>query len=140
MKAQQKLIGAKYIADLLSKDHVWGTMDCCTVFLGYHDAVWSADKQSEVVGHYNDRKGAMRFYKRMKLTWRQWLFINKYEKLDSSNHLTEGDIAVLDHKLFPTVYIYHNGVFWTMSEDRDLISVDSDKMKEHPDVTVWRHK
>ena len=138
MNTQQKLTGARYIADHLTRNHAWGTMDCCTMFLGYHDAVWGKEKSKDVVGKYADKGSAMRFYKRMKLTWRQWLFMNGYEKHEGK--LAEGDIAVLDHKLFPTVYIYHNGTFWTMSEDRDMLSVDSKAMKSHENVTVWRHK
>ena len=139
MNTQQKLISARYIADHLNQEHAWGTIDCCTVFLGWHDRVWGTDKQRDVVDNYNSRRGAIEFYKRMKLSWRQWLHINKYEQLVPLQRVTEGDIAVLDHRLFPTVYIYHNGAFWTMSEDRDFISIDKDSMRKHDNVTIWRH-
>ena len=138
MKAQQKLISARYIADHLHITHQWGINDCCTVFLKYHDAVWGANKADAVVDKYRGRRGAIEFYKNMKLSWRQWLFMNNYE--EHTGKLAEGDIAVLDNKLFPTVYIYHNGAFWTMSEDRNFIGVDSVTMKSHENVSVWRHK
>lgn len=138
MNLQQKLISAKYIAEHTARDHVWGETDCCTVFLNYHDAIWGTDKAKDVVGKYKGRRGAINFYKNMKLTWRQWLFMNNYE--EKTGKLAEGDIAVLDHVLFPTVYIYHNGVFWTMSEDRDFVGVDATVLKKHDNVSVWRHK
>lgn len=138
MNLQQKLTVATYIGQLVNKTHDWGNVDCCTVFLQYHDALWGTEKAKEVIGRYKDRKGAMNFYKNMKLTWRQWLFVNKYEKVDGA--LEEGDVAVLDHKLFPTVYIYHNGAFWVMSEEQNLSAFDAQLLRDHAQVSVWRHK
>ena len=137
MKLQQHLILAKYIANLHGKDHTWGSMDCCTVFLECHDALWDTDKAKPVKGKYHNKGSAIEFYKNMKLTWRQWLHTNKYRKVEDD--LKEGDIAVLDHKVFPSIYIYHNKAFWTMSEDRNLIGVDPETLTEHKNVSFWRH-
>lgn len=138
MNTQQKLIGATYIAKHLNLKYERGQTDCLTVFLGYHDALWGTNKLAEIKGKYSDRKSAIQFYRNMKLSWRQWLFINGYKK--SEEKFTEGDIAVLDNGLYPTVYIYHNGAFWTMSEDRNFIGVDANVLSQHENVTVWRHK
>lgn len=138
MKLQQNLILAKYIANLHGKDHRWGELDCCTVFLECHDALWGTDKAKPVKGKYHSKGSAVSFYKNMKLTWRQWLFTNNYRQVEDD--LKEGDIAVLDHRLFPTVYIYHNKAFWTMSEDRNLVGVDATALQLNKAVTVWRHK
>ena len=138
MNLQQKLISAKYISDQSNQEHKWGIKDCCTVFLEYHDAVWGTDKASAVKEKYFSKRSAIEFYKSWKLTWRQWLFMNNYEQVDG--YPREGDIAFFHQRLFPTVYIYHNGVFWTMSEDDDFTAFDSTVVVNHENVTVWRHK
>lgn len=138
MRAQQKLIAAKYIADHLQYSHTWGTMDCCTFFLNYHDKIWGSETAKRIVGKYADKGSAIRFYKNWKLTWRQWLHLNNYEK--NEGKLAEGDIAVLDNRVFPTVYVYHNGAFWSMTEDRGMTAYDKNALKLHGNVTVWRHK
>lgn len=137
MKLQQHIILAKFLADLRNKTHEWGKTDCVTVLFDYHDALWGTNKAKDIKGKYGSKRGAIDLYKNSKLTWRQWMHTNKYRKVEGD--FKEGDIAVLDHHNFPSAYIYHNNVFWIMSEDRGFIAVDPVALKDHPSVSFWRH-
>lgn len=137
MNTQKKLQSAAYVARKLNADHEWGKDDCCTVFLEWYDYIWGAQEAVAVLEKYNSKRGAIRFYKEMKLSWRQWLFLHKFEQTDEPQ---EGDVAVLDHKLYPTVYIIHNGAGWYMDEERGYTGVALGALELHEDVTFWRHK
>jgi hypothetical protein len=140
MNLQQKLAYAKWVSDNTDKVREWqrGTNDCCTSFLSMHDTVYGTNELEKVFDKYSDTRSAIRFYKQMNLTWRQWLTVNDWTQVETSGTGQEGDIRII-FKKYPTIYMKHNGVWWANIEDRGWTAYENSSWDSVHEYETWRH-
>lgn len=116
----------------------WGVHDCNTFFIDIHDKLYGTTDMKDVLHQYTNRKGAIAFLKnKLKLTSAQWLYFRNYRKQTGEVEWQNGDIALIEHKIYASVYIYCNGVFWTVPEQQELLAYESSAVESQM-TSAWR--
>ena len=138
MNTQEKFKLGSWISRNTGQDFHWGVWDCNIFFVEYHDMMYGTNDLDRIYKKYIDRRSGIRLLKSMGLTSTQWLTIKGYKQLKTTpKKLLPGDVAVLDHKLYASVYIYFEGAWWSVQEDTGLRGYTPDAVKKAK-PTWWR--
>lgn len=119
MKTQQQLKMAAFISRHAGEAFAWGTNDCNTFFIEMHDYVYGTTDMLKVKNHYGSRRGACEFMRKLGLTPGQWLHLRGYKRITSADAWQNGDVATHNHRLYATVFVYFEGVFWSVQEETE---------------------
>lgn len=121
MRLQDKFKVGSWLTGNTNKEFRWGTWDCNTFFIELHDMIYNTDDLTRVAEQYSNRSGAIRFLKGLGLSPGQWLAIRSYKKHSGiPNKWKDGDVALVEHRRYASVYFYFNGAFWTVPEGEKL--------------------
>jgi hypothetical protein len=138
MKLQQKFALAQYIASKENVEYEWGINDCNTLLFEFHDSAYGTNMMSLI--KYRDPRAAMKFAKGY-MGLQQWMNIHDYTNKPGKGKnkgWREGDLAIQTIKpWYNTVFIFHNGVFWSMTEGQGLKSY-TPKSVELTLTSAWR--
>lgn len=138
MKMQEKIILASYISGKHGAEYEWGVNDCNTFVFEFHDQAYGTNLMS--LCKYRDKRSAMKFSKGY-CTLNQWMNIHEYKskpKSGKNKAWVEGDIAIQTMKpWYNSAFIYHNGAFWAMTEDKGLNNYTV-KAVESVMTSAWR--
>lgn len=134
MKTQDKFIMGSFITRKTGQDFYWGINDCNTFFIELHDELYGTDDLKRVKEQYANRPEAVKFMKNLGLTPAQWLHMRNYRKLEDKFRWTDGDVGIIQHKVFASVYVYFNGAFWTVPEGEKMKGYNPKAFKDQPIV------
>ena len=137
MNTQNKFKLGNWITGNMNKEFYWGQWDCNIFFVEYHDMLYGTDDLKRIRNMYFDKRSGIRLLRDMKLTPNQWLTIRGYKQQDGTQTHTDGDLAVLNHKFYASVYIYFNGAFWSVQENVGLKGFTKEAV-EKVNPTWWR--
>lgn len=114
LSLQQKIKHAKFISGWAGKRFRWGDIDCLQMLFGWYDYVKGTSLRDGIHGKYFDKGSAVRFWKDYKMSAVQWMNLRGFTQY--SGEPAEGDIGLADMRLYPSAYIYHNGMWWGAME------------------------
>ena len=137
MNTQDKFKMGSWISGHIDTEFHWGHWDCNIFFVAYHDMMYGTKDLDRVVNQYFDKRSGIRLLKNMGLTPNQWLHMKDYSKISENTKKKDGDLAVLDHKLYASVYIYYNGAYWSVQENVGLAGYTPSAIKKAK-PTWWR--
>lgn len=121
MKLQDKFKLGSWLSRNTDKDFHWGVWDCNIFFVEYHDIMYNTDDLKRIQNKYFDKRSGIRLLRDMKLTSGQWLTLRNYKKSPTKKpKWKDGDIALQEHRLYASVFIYFDGAFWSVTENSTL--------------------
>lgn len=139
MNTQQKIKTGAWISGRVDKPFRWGTWDCNTFFIEWHDMIYSTDDLSRVAEQYASKSGAKAFMRKLALTPGQWLHMRSYKKQTEKKKTWQaGDVALIEHKWYATVFVYFDGAFWSVPEEGQLTGYTPKAVTKH--ITSWWRK
>ena len=118
MNLQEQIKMAAFISRREGDAFDWGKNDCNTFFIEMHDYVYGTQDMLKIQHQYGTRRGAIEFMRRLKLSPAQWLFLRGYRKMTEPGFIN-GDVVIHDHKVYATVFVYFEGVFWSVQENTE---------------------
>ena len=128
-----------YISRTEGAPFEWNRLDCNTFFIGMHDAVYGTRLLDQVRDRYGSRRGAIKYMREQGLTPNQYLYLRGYRQVSVSDPVDfqSGDVVLHPNRVYATVFVYFEGVFWGVLEDQHCgaFTVASVTGVEH---TVWR--
>ena len=134
-ETSMKLELATYVTRWSQTKHIWGETDCMLFAVCWHDTRFGTDKKASLYQKYNSKFEAVRFYKNF-LTVESWLKVSGYKKLTAIKpKFKDGDFIVKNQKHIDQGWLYFNGSFYTMDEERGLIRINPGVVDYD---TVWR--
>jgi len=142
MRLQDKFKLGSFITGKIDQEFRWGQNDCNTFFIELHDKLYGTNDLSRVVDQYFDRNTAKKFLTDLGLTPAQWLHMRNYRRIPdliskSNNFWQDGDVAIFQHKVFASVYVYFDGAFWTVPEGQTMKGYHPDALTKH-NIQGWR--
>lgn len=138
MRLQDKFKIGSWLTSNTGRDFHWGIWDCNVFFVLLHDHLYGTTDADRVVGKYHDKRSGIRLLRDMGLTSAQWLHLKGYEKCTGTKRFKDGDVAIIDHKRYASVYFYFDGAFWTVQEDKELTGYHPDSVADV--LTSWWRK
>ena len=136
MRIQDQFKIGTFIAEKTDQAFRWGVNDCNTFFIELHDRLYGSRDLERVRNQYTDRSTARAFLKKLGLTPAQWLHMRNYSKI-SNTDWQPGDVAILQHQVFASVYVYFDGAFWTVPEGKSITGYRPEALTKH-DIQGWR--
>jgi len=138
MNIQNSLKLRSIIKSQAGKPFEWGVHDCNTFFIDIHDKMYGTNDIQQVRDQYATRRGAIKFLRdRLKLTPAQWLHFRNYIAIEDTSKWMPGDVALIQHPTYASVYIYCEGVFWTVPEDGELVAYEKSAVESQL-TSAWR--
>jgi hypothetical protein len=140
MNTMQRIKNAKFISGWEGKQFIWGKTDCMQFLFSWYDYLTASNYQAAIEDEYKSKREAAKFWKRYKLSAKQWMVLRGFEQLSSTEHAREGDIALIYTRLYPSIYINHNMYWWTSMEGGSVQSADftDSDYNTPPNSTIWR--
>jgi serine protease inhibitor len=140
MNLNQTIKHMAFIGRAQNKEFAWGKNDCLTFLFGWYDYVYGTDHTKGIMNEYHSRNSALRFWRKYPMSVNQWMHLRKFKKLENEQPV-EGDVRIIDHdkRLFPSAFIYHNGVWWAMREGEGTRGVAENTLNDE-NSTHWRIK
>ena len=138
LSLQQKLKMNHHIQGLIGQDFRWGFNDCNLFLIKLFDYVNDTNKAEQIVNQYHDRSSAIAFHRRLGLSPAQWLHLNGFEKRDYNGEWQDGDVAIHQHKVYATAYVYFNRAAWTVPEGKKLTGYHPTALEPHI-TSYWRY-
>jgi len=110
-----------------------GRNDCMTCLFEYIDRLHNTDRLSTIAGKYNSKHSAIKFWRDMRTTPGQQMFMMGYREAQDAPQ--EMDIAV-DLTVYPTVWFRHMN-YWHGIEEHGYFGA----FEHVPDsAVIWRKK
>jgi len=135
---QQKLKMNHHIHGLVGQEFRWGFNDCNLFLIKLFDYVNGTNRAERIENQYWDRRSAVEFHKRLGLTPSQWLHLNGFEKIEHDGEWQDGDVAIHQHKIYATAYVYFNRAVWTVPEGKSLTGYAPVALEPHI-TSYWRY-
>lgn len=137
MNTQDKFRLGSFITRKTGQDFAWGVNDCNTFFIELHDLLYGTTDLDRVKAQYRNRHQAVKFLKQLGLTPAQWLYMRDYGVIQDPVDWQDGDVAIIQHRVFASVYVYFNGAFWTVPEGQQMRGYHPEALANQP-VTGYR--
>ena len=137
MRLQDKFKLGSFITGKMGQDFHWGINDCNTFFIELHDMLYNTKDLERVKEQYNNKRTAIQFLKNLSITPAQWLYMRHYRKLEGEYEWEDGDVAIHQHKVYASVYVYFDGAFWTVPEDKTMTGYHP-KAFDNINLVGWR--
>ena len=135
---QDKFKTGSWITGRRDTEFRWGFWDCNTFFIEWHDMIYNRNDLEGVQNHYSSKTGAKAYMVKLGLTPGQWLHIRNYKKGSGNTTWKDGDVALIEHKWYASVYVYFDGAFWTVPENKKLTGYTPEAVEKH--MTSWWRK
>lgn len=131
----QKKLGL-WLASRQWLPHEFGTNDCCTLLMHYHDHMFDTNTVDEIYGKYNDMKSGIRVASKF-LTVDEWFPKHGYQR--EFNPQTGDIVMVQNNRFFPSTYIICMSQAWSIMDGAKKMSKH---IIEQPDAeySIWRHE
>lgn len=138
MNLNQTIKHSVYIGRAQNQDFAWGKHDCLTFLFGWYDYVFGTSHLTGITNEYHSTTSALRFWRNYPMTVTQWMHLRKFRKVEDDS-TAEGDIRILDQdkRWFPSAYIYHNGAWWSINENRGCLAVTPESLA-NARTSHWR--
>ena len=117
-----------YLAENRHVPFAWGTHDCNTLVVKWHDTCYGTDYLPRLLGKYNTKMGALRFIRR-ELNAQDWFEQAGYKRVNTPN---TGDIMSDGF----AAWIVFGFYAYTIHENGTLTRQPLDGM----DAEIWRHE
>lgn len=138
MNIQNSLKLRSIIKGQAGKPFEWGVHDCNTFFIDIHDKMYGTTDIQKVKNQYSDRRSAIKFLRdQLKLTPAQWLHFRNYVPIAEPGNWVAGDVVLIQHPVYASVYIYSEGAFWTVPENSELVAYTTGAVESQL-TSAWR--
>ena len=109
-----------------------GRNDCMTCLFEYIDRLQGTNRLAEIIGKYNSKHSAIKFWRDMKTTPGQQMYMMGYKTVSEPQEM---DIAI-DTTVYPTAWFRHCN-YWHGIEEQGYFGA----FEHIPDsATIWRRK
>lgn len=124
LSLQKQIKHAKFIAQWADEEFIWGETDCLQFLFAWYDYVNGSNHRERIYQKYHSKRSAAVFFAEFGMSATQWMTLRKFGKYEYfGDNAQEGDVAIIQHKYYPSAYIYHNGLWWTAFENQLLHAV-----------------
>lgn len=134
MTDNERLLLAKYIAQMSFPLHKYGEHDCMIFAMGWHDRRFGKNKTAQIYTRYHTLKTALKFYRNF-LSATGWLAANGYQSQPLDEPILDGDYVVETRLGLPVVWVAFNGGLYTVDETRNLMGVTANTITID---SIWR--